>query len=150
MWPDPLKIIDDAIANMTQGPRHQITWFYQTGASGAEIEQFLRSYGVRVWGRTYERQDGETIWYGLHVRQSQARWACTLILTIGVPIRTGAVEGARPMKSLPRTSWDSVAKPVGLGGIVTGWITGRPKAANTRPRGSRKKRRRSRHARARR
>ena len=137
MWPDPLKMIDDMIASMTQPAGHKITWFYQTGASGAEIEQFLRSYGVRVWSRTLEQTEGDTTWYGLHVRKSQAKWACTLLLTRGVPIRSGMVAGARPMKSLPASSWDSVAPAVGLAGIVTEFITGKPKAANTRRRGRR-------------
>lgn len=134
MWPDPLKIIDDAIASATQPSGHEITWFYQTGASGAEVEQFLRSYGVRVWGRTYETEEGETTWYGLHVRKSQALWACSLLLTMGVSIRSGLVEGAKPMATLPRTSWDSIAPAVGLGGLVTQMITGRPRAKNTRSR----------------
>jgi len=134
MWPDPLKIIDDAIASATQPKGHEITWYYQTGASGAEIEQFLRSYGVRVWGRTYEQEEGEMTWYGLHVRESQALWACSLLLNLGVPVRSGLVEGAKAMSTLPRSSWDSIAPAVGLGGVISEFFMGRPRAKNTRSR----------------
>jgi len=133
-WPDPLKMIDDMIASATQPGGHKITWFWSTGHSGAEIEKFLRSYGVRVWRRQYEERNGDVSIYGLTVRKSQAKWACTLLLTYNVAIRSGRVKGARAMASLPRTSWNSIAPAVGLGGIVSEMIIGKPKATNTRPR----------------
>lgn len=131
MWPDPLKMIDDMIASATQPEGHEITWFAACDYDGMEAEKFLKGYGVRVWKRTYrDDSDGDDAFYGLHVRRSQAKWAATLMLTAGIPIRSGGLE-AKAMVSLPKTSWDSVAPAVGLGGIFAEVFGGSPHAANT-------------------
>ena len=136
MWPDPLKIIDDMIASASQPSGHKITFWAAGDFSGMDAEKFLRGYGIRVWGRDYAevQRDGNDAFYGLTVRKKQAKWAATLMLTAGYPVRTGDL-GAKAMTSLPRSSWDSVAPAVGLGGMVSEMIGGSPRAKNTRRRG---------------
>ena len=107
--------------------RFEVAW---TDYNGAQIEHFLRGYGVRVWNREVSDDEGDE-WFSFHVRESQATWATALLLTIGVTILVGEVEGVKPMAELPRTSWDSTAPAMGLFGLlVEGW-TGKPEAKNT-------------------
>ena len=124
---DPLKWIDDMLAMWTQGPSHKIEWYYQTGQAGGQIEKDLRYYGVIVFGRSYVKDTGEGKIYSLHVRKTQAAWAVTLLKTMGVPIRSGDIPSAKPLKSgLPARTWKSVAKPVGLGGLINDIFMGSP------------------------
>jgi len=137
--PDPLKFLDDLIADLTQPPGHKFTWYAGGGFPGTDVEAMLRSHGIKVWKRVYpEKQKKETDpapFFGLTVRKKQAKWAYQLMLTAGVPVRSGQIDGVRPLKNgMPKSGWGSVARPVGLGGIVSELIGGRPKRRARKPR----------------
>ncbi len=53
----------------------------RAGWSGVELEQFLRRYGVRIWGRGFSGDH-----FCFRVKQRQARWAEYLLLRRGIPV----------------------------------------------------------------
>lgn len=83
-WISPLVA---EIQDHTNGPAHTFLIPEDCGWSGREVEQLLRSYGVKTWGlMIVERMIMIT------VRQAQARWAQYLLDRERIPIAYGIVD----------------------------------------------------------
>ena len=108
---DPLKWIDDAVQLAKHGDNVLLT--FQTDSSWApvDVERLLRTYGVKVFARQYEDDEGHA---GLHVRAAQAKFADGLLRGHGVNVTSRQL--SRPIR--PSTSWGAPAPAQGLAGAV--------------------------------
>lgn len=110
-WFDPLKWIDDIYTTSRNGRGTLITWD-ATINGGAEVERLLRTYGVRVYGRTYPTRKNPVS--GCHVRDSQAKFADGLLRGHGIAVLSKQL--SKPIK--PTRQWGAPAPAQGLGGMV--------------------------------
>ena len=69
--------------------------------SGLEIEQFLRRYGVRVWGRGFS---GDHFYF--RVKHPQARWVEYLLLRRGMPVTSIPFDPRNPTHAESHTPGD--------------------------------------------
>ena len=105
---DPIKWLDDAIQTMRLGSGVKLTW-PPGAATGTQVENMLRKYGVKVYKRQYT--NGKHRDYGVTVRSEQAIWAQTLLDKF--------LAGGNMPKE-----WGVPAKPQGWGGIIADWLSG--------------------------
>jgi len=110
-WFDLIKFVDDIYTTSRNGRGVLLEWD-ATINSGAEVEQLLRSYGVKVYGRKYPTRS-EPI-SGCHVRKSQAKFADGLLRGAGIAVLSERL--SKPIK--PKESWGAPAPAQGLGGLV--------------------------------
>lgn len=80
--PDVIHPLDGLIGKWLHGPLQRFTFARGAGFTGAEVEQLLRQYGIRLWGR--EIEDDTEI--GFLVKQTQAVWAEYILCRAGVPL----------------------------------------------------------------
>lgn len=128
LFPDVLKMADDAAAISRYGRGVQFRWTYGAGYSGADVERLLRKHGIRVYARTYAAKAGDE--YGVTVTTAQARWAERVMRGEGVPltsplyddsnrhVQAGQRIGRRWMDAPGRRA----QKPVGLAGRLQDWL----------------------------
>ena len=77
----PAGIIGEVGRTVVGQNRWQIYVPRSSSWSGAEIERFLRHYGIKIWGRGFA---GSSIYFS--VKERQANWAEYLLLRRGIPI----------------------------------------------------------------
>ena len=103
---DLINEIDKLIGRQMAGPTVQIEWPTASGVSGMWVENLLRQFGVRTWGRHIpyayhpipflaKVDVSEGACYGITVSRKQFVWAYEVMLTHGVPILA-------PMPPTPR------------------------------------------------
>lgn len=66
------------------GPLVKIEWM-KDGRSGVEIEQIVRGYGIRVFGRIMN--DKEVL--GFYVKKKQENWCLYILSSLGVQLHGG-------------------------------------------------------------
>lgn len=108
-WLDPIKWIDDIYTTSRNGRGVLLQWDSRAH-TGAEVEAFLRSYGVKCYARRYP-SNGVA---GCHVRSEQAQYADGLLRGAGFAVLSKQL--SPPIS--PRSQWGVPAKPQGFGGIV--------------------------------
>lgn len=122
-----LKWFDDFLAVLRYGRGVKLTWAKAPGWSGGRVEQLLRRYGVRVYGRQYAHKDGDE--YGLIVSEQQARWAERVLRRAGCPLTGELVDESNrnvmpgPVRAWSDTNPKATRKPVGLAGRVIDFLT---------------------------
>ena len=132
---DPIKWLDDAICAARNGPGVRIEWL-ASGPDGADVENFLRERGIRVWGRKYAF-DGPEDTFAVTVRRAQAKIADGLLRGWGVPV-------VSPQLSRPVTFgrvWGVPAPAQGLAGALVDGMTGGPRVERSRAESRRVRRR---------
>ena len=125
---DIISPIEEVIVEMCIGPGHAIRW---TGHVGADVEQLLRTYGIRVYGRRVNTKVKP--WeYRCKVTKAQRRWAEYVMMKSGYNITSPVLKvyPPGPIKS----NWGVDTKPIGLSGmIVRRWLPkGIPKIGETK------------------
>lgn len=108
-WLDPIKWIDDAFTTAANGRGVLLQWDSRAH-TGAEVEAFLRSYGVKVYARRYPANGVA----GCHVRREQAKYADGLLRGAGFAVLSKPL--SKPIS--PRSQWGVPARAQGFGGIV--------------------------------
>ena len=123
--PDVIKGIDDAVAVSRYGRGVMLTWERGQGFSGADVEQLLRRYGVRVYARKHATKAGDD--FGVTVTTGQARWAENILRRAGVPLTSPLVDesnrNVQAGRGMPR-EWrkDKPQKAVGFAGRLLDWL----------------------------
>ncbi len=114
---DPLKWIDDAVQLAKHGGGVLLT--FQTDSSWApvDVERLLRRYGVKVFARVYQDDEGHA---GLHVRHAQAKFADGLLRGHGVNVTSPQL--SKPVR--PSRDWGAPTRGQGLGGLVVDAMDG--------------------------
>lgn len=87
------------------GPLVKIEWV-KDGKTGLEVEQIVRGYGVRIFGRIMN--DKEIL--GFYVKKKQENWCLYILSSIGLQLRGGLSVGSN---GVPR-AW-SKKKPKAYG-----------------------------------
>ena len=108
-WLDPIKWIDDIYTIARNGRGVLIQWD-STVHTGAEVEAFLRSYGIKCYSRQYPAGGIA----GCHVRTDQAKWADGLLRGAGFAVLSKQL--SKPIS--PRSQWGVPARAQGFGGMV--------------------------------
>lgn len=108
-WLDPIKWLDDLYTTSRNGRGVLIEWDSNCH-TGAEVEAFLRSWGIKCYGRKYPAGGVA----GCHVRNAQAKFADGLLRGAGFAVLSKPL--SKPIT--PRSSWGVPAKAQGFGGIV--------------------------------
>lgn len=134
-WLDPIKWIDDLYTTSRNGRGVLIEWDSNCH-TGAEVESFLRSYGVKCYARRYP-SNGVA---GCHVRTAQAKFADGLLRGAGFAVLSKQL--SKPIT--PRTQWGVPAKAQGFGGLV-GDALGVMDSVNRRNRERRRRERKERY-----
>lgn len=119
---DPLWILDNIWAFSKFGQGVKIEW---VGSTGANVERFLRGYGVRVWGRQISYKVGEP--WGVRVPANQAAYADALLRVKGYAVTSPHL--GKKFNKVPRP-WGVPAKPVGFVGVFVRNIGGDLDPAN--------------------
>ena len=125
LFPNVLKMADDAIAVSRYGRGVKLTWERGQGFSGADVERLLRKYGVRVYARQYAESAGDE--FGVTVTKGQARWAEHILRRAGVPLTSPLIDesnrNVQAGRGMPR-EWrkGEPQKPVGLAGRLLDWL----------------------------
>lgn len=134
-WLDPIKWIDDLYTTSRNGRGVLIEWDANVH-TGAEVEAFLRSWGIKCYGRKYPAGGVA----GCHVRTAQAKFADGLLRGAGFAVLS------RPLSKpiTPRTQWGVPAKAQGFGGLV-GDALGVMDSVNRRNRERRRRERKERY-----
>lgn len=91
---DLISPICAILQNIANGPSHTFLIPEDCGWSGYQIDNLLKSYGIKTWGLMIVNR-----LIMVSVRLPQARWAQYLLRREKIPIANGAV----PKK--PRRSW---------------------------------------------
>ena len=110
-WFDPIKWLDDLYTTARNGRGVLITWDANCH-TGAEVEAFLRSWGIRVYGRKYRTSTDPTC--GCHVRKRQAAFADGLLRGHGYAVLSPPL--SKPIR--PNRQWGVSAPSQGLGSMV--------------------------------
>lgn len=134
-WLDPIKMIDDLYTTSRNGRGVLIEWDANVH-TGAEVESFLRSYGVACYARKYPAGGVA----GCHVRKRQAAFADGLLRGAGFAVLSKQL--SKPIT--PRTQWGVPAKAQGFGGLV-GDALGVMDSVNRRNRERRRRERKERY-----
>lgn len=119
-WFDPLKWADDAVQLAKHGDSVLLTFQTDTSWAPVDVEHLLRSFGVKVYARQYQDDEGHA---GLHVRAAQAKFADGLLRGHGVNVTSRQL--SRPIR--PSSSWGAPAPAQGLAGAVIDATTGAPR-----------------------
>ena len=82
MLPDLIDPIDGWYGRLWHGPLHRFSFLRDGGFTGAQVEQLLQQYGIRIWGR--ELDDATEL--AFLVKQKQAIWAEYVLCRAGVPL----------------------------------------------------------------
>lgn len=135
MWFDPIKWLDDLYTIARNGRGVLLTWDSQAH-TGAEVEAFLRSWGIRCYARQYP-SNGVA---GCHVRSRQAVFADGLLRGHGFVVLSPQL--SKPIT--PSSQWGVPAKATGFGGVV-GDALGVMDGVNRRNRERRKEQRKERY-----
>jgi hypothetical protein len=80
--PDLVDAIDGWTGRLFHGPMQRFTFLRAGDFTGAEVEQLLRRYGIRVWGRELDHPEE----LALLVKRKQAIWAEYILCRAGVPL----------------------------------------------------------------
>ena len=95
--PDLINELDKLIGRWLAGPTVKIEWPTASGVNGMWVENLLRQFGIRTWGRDVPYTGSllpfsakldlrEGACYKVTVSRSQFVWAYEVMLTHGVPI----------------------------------------------------------------
>lgn len=90
---DLIDPLDGLIGRMAKGPMHRIV-VGQSSFTGHDIENILRRYGIRTWGREPSATDD----MAFLVRSRQAAWAEYLLKRAGVPVLSSISESDAPLR----------------------------------------------------
>ncbi len=101
---DLFNPLDGWLGRTRHGPMHRFRFLRTGDFSGVEVEQLMRRYGIRVWGR--EVTDPETI--SFLVKERQALWAEYLLCRAGVPLVSPLLD---PRNAQPHQRHSSHAMP---------------------------------------
>ena len=77
-WISPLTA---AVEDVIHGPAHTFLIWHACGCAPVEIQWYLESYGIQVWGLMVVE-----VYILLTVREEQAAWAEYLLDAAGVPV----------------------------------------------------------------
>ncbi len=119
---DLLNPLDGLVGELFHGPLHRIYFSRDGGFHGGDVEEILRRYGIRVWGRQVVGDN-----FGLLVKRRQAKWAEHVLLKAGVPIASALVDernrkyANRPCTKMPK-AWGKGIGPKSAIDHVVVWL----------------------------
>jgi hypothetical protein len=110
---DLINLIDGFVGLLAHGRMHRFTFSTETCFTGVEVELLLRQYGIPVWGRAIEPDNG----LSFLVKRRQAVWAEYILCRAGVPLtcelldpRNESYRERHAAGSMP-TPWDERGVP---------------------------------------
>lgn len=95
---------DEGLRALSGVKSHRFVVGRACGISGQQMENMLKRYGVKVWGRAFT---GDTLLF--RVKREQAGWAEYLLHQNGVPVRSKPVD-ARNARYEPRAGFQNIAE----------------------------------------